>query len=95
MCVIVTGIFYFREAVLDVLVDVPVAFRQLGSSLGSGCRFPLGVCLLVEFLEEEEEHDSVHADPPDKGTWVVAVDEEQLEGMDHDRYELRLEENTN
>lgn len=30
---------------------------------------------LVELVEEEEEHDGVHADPPDKGARVVAVDE--------------------
>lgn len=43
---------------------------------------------LVELVEEEQEHDGVHADPPDEGAWVVAVDEEQLEGVDHDGDEL-------
>lgn len=43
---------------------------------------------LVELVEEEEEHDGVHADPPDEGARVVAVDEEELEGVHHDRDEL-------
>lgn len=43
--------------------------------LGFG-RFPSLVRLVVELLEQEEEHDGVHADPPDEGTGVVAVDEQ-------------------
>lgn len=46
------------------------------------------VLLFVEFLEQEEEHDRVHADPPDKRFRVVAVDEQQLERVDHDCQEL-------
>lgn len=50
-----------------------------------------GVRLLVELLEQEEEHDSVHSDPPDEGLRVVAVDEEKLESMQHDENELDLQ----
>jgi len=32
----------------------------------------------------------VHADPPDEGLRVVAVDEKQLEGVYHDQNELDL-----
>lgn len=39
---------------------------------------------LVELVEQEEEHNSVHADPPDKSFWIIAVNEEQLEGVNHD-----------
>lgn len=46
------------------------------------------VALLVEFLEQEEKHDGVHADPPDERLRVVAFDEEQLEGVDYDGDEL-------
>lgn len=46
------------------------------------------VRLLVEVGEEEVEHDRVHADPPDEGLRVVAVDEKQLEGVDHHQDEL-------
>ena len=46
------------------------------------------VGLLVELGEEEEEHDGVHSDPPDKRSRVVALDEEQLEGVGHDADEL-------
>lgn len=46
------------------------------------------VRLLVELLEQEEEHDGVHADPPDESFWIVAVDEQQLESVDHDGQEL-------
>lgn len=46
--------------------------------------------MLIEFFEKEEEHDGVHADPPDEGLWIVAVDEEKLECVQHDRDELNL-----
>lgn len=52
-------------------------------------RFRVG--LVVEVFEEEEEHDGVHADPPDEGAGVVAVDEQQLERVHHYTYELHLE----
>jgi len=45
--------------------------------------------LLVELLEQEEEHHGVHADPPDESLRVVAVDEEQLERVQHDGQELQ------
>lgn len=48
------------------------------------------VRLVVELLEEEEEHDGVHADPPDESTRVVAVDEQQLESVNHDGHKLCL-----
>lgn len=46
------------------------------------------VRLVVEVAEEEVEHYGVHADPPDEGLRVVAVDEEQLERMYHHQDEL-------
>lgn len=52
-----------------------------------GCRFSQLVRFvraLVELVEQEEEHDGVHSDPPDEGFRVVAVDEQQLEGVHHD-----------
>jgi hypothetical protein len=55
--------------------------------------FPLLlVSLFVEFIEEEEEHDSMHANEPHKCTRVVAINEQQLEGMYHNRYKLDLME---
>lgn len=39
------------------------------------------VGLIVEFLEQEEEHNGVHADPPDEGFRIVAIDEEELESV--------------
>lgn len=51
----------------------------------------LVIRLVVKLFEEEEEHYSMHSNPPDKGTRIVAVDEEKLEGMDHNSYELNLE----
>lgn len=48
------------------------------------------VRLVVELLEEEEKHDSVHADPPDERTRVVAVNEQQLKRVNHDRHKLCL-----
>lgn len=48
------------------------------------------VGLLIELAKEKVEHDCVHADPPDEGPGVVAVDEKKLEGVHHDSYELHL-----
>ena len=46
------------------------------------------VILLVELVEQEEEHGRVQADPPYERLRVVAVDEEQLERVDHHHHEL-------
>lgn len=51
---------------------------------------PAVVCLIVEFFEEEEEHDRVHSDPPHKRTGVITINKQQLEGMYHDSDELHL-----
>lgn len=48
----------------------------------------LVVRLFVKIGEEEVEHDRVEADPPYERLRVVAVDEEELEGVDHDQDEL-------
>jgi hypothetical protein len=32
----------------------------------------------------------VHADPPDESSWIVAVDEQELESVNHDSDELDL-----
>lgn len=50
-----------------------------------------GVGLLIELLEQEEEHDGMHSDPPDEGLRVVAIDEEKLESVQHDENELYLQ----
>lgn len=46
---------------------------------------------LVELVEKEEEHHSMHSDPPNKCLRIIAIDEEQLEGVHHDQYELNLQ----
>ena len=43
---------------------------------------------MVEVAEQEVEQDRVHADPPDERLGIVALDEEQLEGMEHHQNEL-------
>lgn len=48
------------------------------------------VGLFVEFIEQEEEHNGMHANPPHKGFRIIAIDEQQLEGMDHNQNELNL-----
>lgn len=45
---------------------------------------------LVELVEQEQEHDGMHANPPDERLRIVALDEQQLEGMHHDRHKLHL-----
>jgi len=53
--------------------------------------FLLEVLLFVEVREEVVEHDCVHPNPPDESLRVVAVNEEQLECVDHHEDELDLQ----
>lgn len=48
------------------------------------------VRLSIELSEQKKEHNSMHSDPPDKGFWIVAINEQQLEGMEHNQNELNL-----
>jgi hypothetical protein len=48
------------------------------------------VSLFVEFVEEEEEHNSMHANEPYKCTGIVAFSEQQLECMYHNHNKLDL-----
>lgn len=45
--------------------------------------------MFVKLLEKEEEHHGVHADPPDERFRVIAVDEQQLECVNHDSQKLQ------
>lgn len=31
------------------------------------------VCGFVEFIEKEEKHNSMHTDPPNKCSWIIAI----------------------
>ena len=55
------------------------------------------VTALVEIGKEAEKENSVTANPPNESLGVVAVDEEELEGVDHNSDELHLmtQEKTN
>lgn len=37
----------------------------------------------------------MHANPPHKGFRIIAIDEQQLEGMDHNQNELNLKQTKN
>lgn len=50
--------------------------------------FGLFVCWPVEFIEQEEEHNSVHSNPPHKCSRVVAIDEEKLKCVHHNSNKL-------
>lgn len=50
--------------------------------------FLIDVSFLVEVWEQAEEADGVTADVVSQSFGVVAVDEEELEGVDHDKAEL-------
>ena len=53
--------------------------------------YPLAIVgLFVELFEEEEEHNSMHSNPPHEGFWIIAVNEEKLESMSHNCNELDL-----
>lgn len=84
---------------LHLLVDGLLCSISIQQGICSICiglqllRLPfLGrVCALVEAREQKVEHDGVGANEVGEGNRVVAVVlEEQLEGMDHDEYELDL-----
>lgn len=45
---------------------------------------------LVKFVEQEQEHKGVHADPPDERSRIITFDEEQLECVYHDGDKLHL-----
>lgn len=77
---------------MSVLGQAAVLFR-VAVGLDGGRSRPPRVGLIVEFFEEEEEHDRVHPYPPDERPWIVAIDEEQLECVHHDSDELNLETN--
>lgn len=49
-----------------------------------------GVGLCVKFFEEEEEQAGVHSNPPRESSGVVAVREQNLEGVDHYSHKLHL-----
>jgi len=68
---------------------------NISLTFGSTYHETVFVGCLVELVEEEEEHDSVHSDPPDKCLRIIAIDEEQLESVHHDQYELNLQLNKN
>lgn len=53
----------------------------------------LKVSLFVEIREEVIEENGVHSDPPDEGTWVVAVYEQKLERVDEHQHKLNLKIN--
>ena len=85
----------FAGTVSNFTIGSSIAGRNFRSSSrrSSSLCFPstflLSVALVVELVEEEEEHHSVKSDPPDKGLRVVAVYEEKLERVNHDKYELQ------
>lgn len=46
---------------------------------------------MIEFSEQIEEHNSVHADPPHEGSWVIAIgSSKKLESVNEDENELNL-----
>lgn len=51
---------------------------------------PAPVRVFVEFGEKEPEENGVEPDPVHEPSRVVAVDEEQLERVSEDHYELNL-----
>lgn len=56
-------------------------------------RFPFtvaGVFSFVEVREQEQEHHAVQAYPDHKALRVIAFDEQQLELVDENAYELQL-----
>lgn len=50
----------------------------------------LEVSLFVEIREEIVEQNGVHSNPPDEGSWIVTIDEKQLEGVEKYQHELNL-----
>jgi hypothetical protein len=49
------------------------------------------ISLFIEVRKQEVEHHCMKTNPPDKRYWIVAVNEEQLEGVNHHKDELNLQ----
>lgn len=49
--------------------------------------------LFVEFIKQKEEHDGMHANPPNESFRIITVNEKQLEGMNHNSDKLNLKKN--
>lgn len=73
---------------LDLAVEMGGFSVEGGLCLGGGSLLAVGV--LVEVGEEEPEENRVESDPPHEASRVVAVSEEQLEGVHKDGDELNL-----
>lgn len=74
--------------------NMAVCYCSISSGTLLNCSFSSSwfpsflIGLFVEFVEEEEEHDGMHANEPDKCTRIVTLDEQQLECMNHNGDEL-------
>lgn len=55
---------------------------------------PALVCVFVELGEKEPEENGMEPDPVHEPSGIVTVDEEQLERMSEDHYELNLKTDT-
>ena len=52
----------------------------------------LVISLLIEVREQKVEHHCMKTNPPHKRPGIVAVNEKQLEGMNHHKHKLNLKE---
>lgn len=77
-----------RRRTILIPIGLGVSVCRIFQRRQLSCFSSFFVCRFVEFIEQEEEHDCVHADKPHKCLGIVAVGEQQLECMDHDSYEL-------
>lgn len=89
---ILVCIYYVVFVLLDIVLEILhilllVVFEDLSLS-----RHVFRILVLVRFLveaaEKEVKHHGMHTDPPNKGLRVVALDEEQLECVNHHENKL-------
>lgn len=73
---------------LGLIASLRVGALSIGNWHGLSIPWRPLVRRVVEVLEQEVEHHRVHSNPPDERLGIVAIDEEQLEGVHQYGHEL-------
>lgn len=81
-------VFIFLDVILRILRILLLFVFEHFSFARCVFRIFLLVRFLVEATEKEVKHYSMHTDPPNKSLWIIALDEKQLECVDHYENEL-------
>lgn len=70
--------------------EIQIGIKLIENLLQTYFLFLGCIGFLVKLVEQKVEHDGVHSNPPDESFWVVAINEEKLECVNHNGNELNL-----